>query len=137
FQADYIHPLNVSGSISIEAGTKIILRNVGNRYDVAASDPQQGDKLEPQPLRSDDFRYGQDVAAVYAILKLKLKHNWYIEAGARPEATYLSGKFIHSGTAFDRRFVNFIPTATLSKKADESNTFSLSYTRRLTRPYIW
>ncbi|HRO44794.1 TonB-dependent receptor [Agriterribacter sp.] len=137
FQADYIHPFNAKGSITLEAGTKIILRNVGNRYDVAASDPQQVDKMEPQPLRSDDFRYSQDVAAVYAILKLKLTNNWYIEAGARPEATYISGKFIHSGTAFDSRFVNFIPTATLTKKVNESNTFNLSYTRRLTRPYIW
>lgn len=137
FQADYIHPLNAKGNITLEGGTKVILRDVSNRYNVVASDPQQADEMVPQPLRSDNFRYSQDVAAVYAILKLKLMNNWYVETGVRPELTYITGKFIHSGTAFDTRFMNFIPTATLSKKVDENHTFNLSYTRRLTRPYIW
>lgn len=137
FQTDYIHPLNAKGNITLEAGTKIILRNVSNRYDIVASDLQQVDEMVPQPMRSDNFRYSQDVAAVYAILKLKLMNNWYVEAGARPEATYITGKFVHAGTAFNSRFMNFIPTATLSKKVNENHTFNLSYTRRLTRPYIW
>ncbi|MFT3702710.1 MAG: TonB-dependent receptor [Agriterribacter sp.] len=136
-QADYIHPLNTKGTLHLEAGTKFIFRNVGNRYNVSASDPQDADNIVPLPERSDDFRYSQDVYAGYSMLKMNLKNNWYVEAGARLEATYIKGNFVYSETAFDNHFLNFIPTATISKKIDERNTLNISYTRRLTRPYIW
>ncbi|MBX2923435.1 MAG: TonB-dependent receptor [Chitinophagaceae bacterium] len=136
-QADYIHPLNKKNTLHLEAGTKIILRNVGNRYNVSASNAQNAEITEPVPGRSDDFRYKQDVWAGYSMLKVNFKNNWYLEAGARLEATYIKGHFIYNGTAFDNDFLNFIPSATLSKKLDEWNTLNLSYTKRLTRPYIW
>ena len=136
-QADYIYPLNAKGTLHLEAGAKLILRNVGNRYDVSASDTQQADKMILQPERSDDFRYSQDVMAGYSMLKMNLKNNWYVEAGARLEATFIEGSLIHKGTAFDNKFLNFVPTTTVSKKLDERSTLSLSYTKRLTRPYIW
>ncbi len=98
---------------------------------------RKSDQLVPQPQRSDDFRYSQDVLSGYSLTKMNLKNNWYVEAGARLEATYITGNFIHSGTAFDSRFLNVVPTATLSKKLDDRNTLSVSYTKRLTRPYIW
>lgn len=137
FQADYVHPLNSKGTVNLELGGKAILRKVGNRYNVMASDAQQADLLVTQPDRSDNFKYSQDVAAGYALFKVNLKNNWYIETGARLEGTYIKGNFVHAGTAFDNNFLNFIPSATISKKLDENNTFNLSYTKRLTRPYIW
>lgn len=136
-QADYIHPLNKKNTLHLEAGTKIILRNVGNRYTVSASDDQNPELTVPVPERSDDFRYSQDVWAGYSMLKVNFKNNWYLEAGARLEATYINGRFVHSGATFDNNFLNFVPSATLSKKLDERNTLNLSYTKRLTRPYIW
>ncbi len=137
FQGDYTHPLNKKGNILMEAGAKIILRNVDNRYDVSASEGSNFDELVPQPQRSDNFAYSQDVLAGYNIYRFTLAQNWFIEAGARVEATYINGDFDVQGTSFSNRFVNFIPTATFSKKLDENNTLSLSYTKRLTRPYIW
>ncbi|MBN8861121.1 MAG: TonB-dependent receptor [Sphingobacteriales bacterium] len=137
FQADYVHPLNAKGTFHLETGAKLILRNVGNRYAVSASDPSDVHALAPQPDRSDHFRYSQDVMAGYAMLRLNLQRNWFVESGARLEATYIKGNFVYSGNAFDNRFLNVVPTATLSKKLDESSTFTLSYTKRLTRPYIW
>jgi outer membrane receptor protein involved in Fe transport len=137
FQVDYAHPLNAKGTLNLEVGGKAIFRNVNNRYDVKASDPQQPYQLIPQPDRSDNFRYSQDVMAGYGMLKINLPNNWYIESGARIEATYIDGRFTHAGTGIDNQFVNFVPTATLSKKLDEHHSFNLSYTKRLTRPYIW
>ncbi|MBX3252836.1 MAG: TonB-dependent receptor [Chitinophagaceae bacterium] len=136
-QADYVHPLNKRNTLHLEAGAKIILRNVGNRYNVSASSAQNAEIMEPVTGRSDDFRYSQDVWAGYSMLKVNFKNNWYLEAGARLEATYIQGHFIYNGTAFYNNFLNFVPSATLSKKLDEWNTLNLSYTKRLTRPYIW
>jgi outer membrane receptor protein involved in Fe transport len=137
FQADYVQPLNAKGTFHLETGAKLILRKVGNPYDVSASDPVDVNKLIPQDERSDHFKYSQDVLAGYSMLRLNLKNNWYIEAGARFEATYMKGAFMRSATAFDNRFMNFVPTATLSKRIDSYNTVTISYTKRLTRPYIW
>jgi outer membrane receptor protein involved in Fe transport len=137
FQADYVHPLNKKSSLLLESGAKLILRSVGNQYALESSDALQPDVLVPQPDRTDHFRYSQDVLAGYAMFKVSLPANWYIESGARVEATYIKGKFIHTGTSFDNQFVNFVPTATITKKIDERHTVNFSYTRRLTRPYIW
>ncbi|MEJ0101729.1 MAG: outer membrane beta-barrel family protein [Bacteroidota bacterium] len=137
FQADYVQPLNRKGNIHLEAGAKLILRNVGSRYEVMASDSQNANHLILRPDRSDDFRYSQNVIAGYSMFRFNLKDNWYIEAGARYEATSINGNFISGAKGFENRFGNFIPTATFSKKIDERNTLTLSYTKRLTRPYIW
>jgi outer membrane receptor protein involved in Fe transport len=137
FQADYVHPLNAKGTVHLETGAKMILRNVSNRYDVSTADSSTAGKLILQPERSNLFTYRQDVVAGYGMLRLNLKRNWFIEAGARLEATYINGDFTHSETAFSSRFNNLVPTATLSKKLDDRNTVTLSYTKRLTRPYIW
>lgn len=137
FQADYIHPLSKDGKYILESGVKGIMRNVGNGYDVSASKPQQPDELEPQPGRTDHFAYQQRVAAGYALLKMNLQKNWYVEAGARLEGTFIEGDFRMAGTRFENNFLNFVPTANITKKINAFQTVSLSYTKRLTRPYIW
>ncbi len=137
FQVDYTHPLNAKGTAHIETGTKAILRQVDTRYEVRASDPAAVDQLVGQPDRSDKFTYSQNVVAGYAMYQQHLKGNWFVEAGARVEATRIKGNFVRNGNPFSNVFLNFVPTATLTKKLDESNTLTLSYTKRLTRPYIW
>ncbi|WEK33515.1 MAG: TonB-dependent receptor [Candidatus Pseudobacter hemicellulosilyticus] len=136
-QADYTHPLNTKGSVLLETGGKLIFRNVGNRYDVSASDPADVNQLNPQADRSDHFKYSQDVMAGYAMLRLNLPDNWFFEGGSRLEATAIKGNMLVSGTAFNNHFLNLVPTATLSKKLGEGHTLTISYTKRLTRPYIW
>jgi len=135
-QADYLQPLSKNGRLTLETGAKMILRRVGNDYSVLSSGPQY-DVLVRDSARSDYFRYHQHVWAAYAMLKANLKKNWYAEAGLRFEQTDIAGAFLHQGLDFTKHFSNFIPTATLSRKIDEDQTVSLSYTQRLTRPYIW
>lgn len=134
-QADYIHPVGKKNIYTLEGGGKIILRNVNNDYTISFSD---GDPiLQPDPTRSDVFKYRQDVYAGYAMLKANLKNNWYAEAGLRVEHTVLNGKFTAAAGSFENAFTNLVPTATISKKISEDQTLTVSYTQRLTRPYIW
>ncbi|SHE56692.1 outer membrane beta-barrel family protein [Pedobacter caeni] len=137
FQTDYLHPFGKSNKYSFEGGFKLISRNVSNDYQVEGSKAGQPTVLEPISERNDVFEYGQQVYSGYAILKFNLPANWYIETGARLEHTRLNGNFIATGNTFARNFTNLIPTATLSKKLNETQSLSMSYTRRLTRPYIW
>lgn len=134
-QVDYLQPLGSKSVFSLESGLKMILRNVKNRYNVLAA--QNQDALEPVADRSDVFTYNQDVWAAYSMLKANLKKNWYAEAGLRLEQTVFNGNLEQSATNFKNDFTNLIPSATISKKVNDNQTFSLSYTQRLTRPYIW
>lgn len=135
FQADYLHPFSDNGIFTLESGLKMIIRNAASTYNVTAAANQ--DPLQAVPSRSDVFTYSQDVWAGYSMLKANLKKNWYAEAGLRLELTSFDGNIEKAATTFNNRFTNLIPSATVSKKVNDNQTFSLSYTQRLTRPYIW
>lgn len=135
FQADYVHPLSKAGTYTLETGTKVILRSVGNNYNVYTKVPPSD--FAEASSRSDYFRYNQDVWAAYLMGKANLKNDWYAEVGLRAEMTSIEGRFQRNGNAFNNRFNNLIPTATVSKKIGDQHTLTASYTQRLTRPYIW
>ncbi|MBE9586437.1 TonB-dependent receptor [Mucilaginibacter sp. JRF] len=137
FQADYLQPIGNSNKYSFEGGAKVISRKVSNNYNVAGSSESQPDVLEPIADRTNIFDYKQDVVAGYMIFKFNFPGNWYAETGARVEGTFLKGDFISGGNSFSKNFTNIVPTATVSKKLSDAQTLSLSYTKRLTRPYIW
>jgi len=137
FQADYIHPFSNKGKYSIESGIKAILRNADNNYQVSIADPQQGGTPQIDAVRSDRFKYKQNVWSAYMMGKANLKYNWYAEAGIRVEQTDLQGDLLQSGTNFRNHFTNFIPTATVSRKISDEHTITFSYTQRLTRPSVW
>lgn len=137
FQADYLHPLGKDSKHILETGAKMIRRRVGSNYKVQGSDTGKPDALLPVTERSDIFNYSQDVLAGYVILRLNLPRHWYLESGARLEGTFIEGKLTSTGTSFSKDFANLVPTATLSKKLGDTRAINLSYTKRLTRPYIW
>ncbi len=135
FQADYVQPVSKSGALTVETGTKIILRTVENAYNVYVKQPPAD--FEEEAARSDNFRYNQDVWAGYLMGKANLKNDWYAEAGLRLELTRIDGHFQRTGNTFSNHFNNLIPTATVSRKIGDQHTITASYTQRLTRPYIW
>lgn len=136
-QADYSHPLSTDGAFMLESGLKSIFRDANNNYDVWYADAPPPAALDFLADRSDKFSYSQTVLAGYVLMKMKFKHGWYAEAGARLEHTGMEGKMRGGKDAFSNTLLNFVPTATLSKKLTDEQTLSLSYTKRLTRPYIW
>nr|WP_295871523.1 TonB-dependent receptor [uncultured Chitinophaga sp.] len=137
FQADYTHPLTTDGRYTLQSGLKSIFRHADKQYQVWAADGPPPAARVPQQDRSDNFIYSQDVLAGYLLLKMKLPRGWNAEAGSRLENTHIKGRFNAPGSAFSNDFLNFIPTANISKKLNEAQTITLSYTQRLTRPYIW
>ncbi len=137
FQADYLHSFDAKKKYTFEGGLKLIDRKVSNDYQVQGSSASNPAVLVPVAARTDIFDYSQAVYAAYAIMKFNLPDKWFLETGARLEHTRLSGNFASSVTGFNKNFNNFIPTATISKKINDAQSLSASYTKRLTRPYIW
>ena len=63
------------------------------------------------------------------------KYNFRIVS--RLEQTNVQGHFIKSNTEVNQDYLTFMPSLFVSRKFTKIHTLSLSYIKRLTRPYIW
>ncbi len=130
FQLDYVHPVK---KLTIEAGAKTVLRNNYSFSEGRVYDPING--FVPDPLRTNHFRYHQDVTGLYNSYTLKMD-NWSIKAGIRAEFTSVDANFSSTGTLLRLNYSNFIPSLSIMRKLPNNNSITLGITNRLMRPYI-
>lgn len=130
FQTDYVLPFNTK--YTLETGIKGIWRKASNRYNVLSN---TGSGWVEEADRSDYFSNDQEVAAAYALMKATIK-SWYFEGGLRYEQTFMRGNLQQAAQKFSQQFGNLVPTATITRKLNADQNLTLSYTKRITRPYI-
>jgi ferric enterobactin receptor len=140
FQADYTHPFTIHGrkdttNLSLELGSKAIIRDIGSEFRIYQSLDGQSEMVE-DPTQSNDFDYIQRVYSGYTSLRFNTMKKWNINAGARIEHTEIDGNFSTTGTRIKTRYNNIIPSITFSKGI-KKHTLKTSYTQRITRPLIW
>lgn len=133
FQVDYTKPF--SEAITLETGVKGVLRDIDSDYDFLVFNPDEN-IFDPDPSRTDNFLYGQDVFAGYASMNLNFWKTWSAVVGARYEITAIDGMYADGSGAFDQNYGNFLPTIILSKKI-KFNTLKASYTERIQRPSLF
>lgn len=131
-QSDLVLPL--AAKQKLEMGIKGIFRNASAVYEAMNMD--NNEKYVTDAANSDRFSYRQDVYSAYLIYN-KSFGNLNLKLGGRLENTQVSGNFKASGESLHQNYYNFIPTFYLSKKYKDTHDFSLSYTKRLRRPFIW
>lgn len=87
--------------------------------------------------RTNHFVYEEKIGAAYANLNKQYK-KWGVQTGLRYEYTSYkgtqSGNPTRTDSSFKRRYGSLFPTAFISYKLDEKNTFGLSLGRRIDRP---
>jgi outer membrane receptor protein involved in Fe transport len=125
---DYLHPLKKGAKL--EAGLKTSFVNTDNRVGYLRS-AYGGAWVEDQ--RSNHFIYEENINAAYAILSRSIK-KWELSAGLRVENTIAKGHQLSNDSSFKRNYTNLFPNVGLSYAASEKNQFSLSYSRRISRP---
>ncbi len=86
--------------------------------------------------RSNDFFYNEQNYAAYASTSFKINDKWDAKAGLRYEYTNLEGISVNDNITTNIKYGKFFPTAYLSYKANDNNTFSVNYSRRISRPYF-
>ncbi|MCS3531447.1 outer membrane beta-barrel family protein [Chryseobacterium sp. JUb7] len=86
--------------------------------------------------RTNTFLYDEENYAVYASAGFKISEKWDAKAGIRYEYTRLEGVSMNDDTSAKIKYGKFFPTAYISYKANDNNTFSLNYSRRISRPYF-
>lgn len=84
--------------------------------------------------QSNIFNYQEYSEALYCAASKKLSKQWEAQAGLRMEATQTLGYSQTLDQTNKNNYVRLFPTAYLTYAANDSNSFSLTYSRRIRRP---
>jgi len=133
FQLDYIHPLGKDHKW--ESGLRSSLRSVRNDFfvgDIIGSD------TIGIPGLVNDFFYKEDIHAAYFIYGNNFSKFSY-QLGLRSEYAQIETQLPSAGEEGmnTRDFFQLFPSGHLNYKIDDSNSWQISYSRRVRRPRFW
>ena len=86
------------------------------------------------PLRSNQFKYTENVNAAYLNYSGSISKKIKYQLGLRGEHTHSIGNSVTLNQKRDRNYVNLFPSIFLSNQLDTNNVINLSYSRRIDRP---
>lgn len=127
-QADLTLPYQFAKT---ETGVKFT--NFDNNSKIAYQNLTNGTYVS-DPLKSNEFDYNEKNYAAYISFEKSFNEKWSAKAGLRYEYSVVSGNSLTSGQQTENSYGNFFPTAYISYKSNENNTFNLNYSKRINRP---
>lgn len=127
-QADLTLPYKFAKT---EAGVKFT--NFDNNSDIAYLNLTNGSYVE-DPVKSNVFEYNEKNYAAYISFEKVFSEKWSAKAGLRYEYSTINGNSLTSGQQTENSYGKFFPTAYVTYKSNENNTFSLNYSKRINRP---
>ena len=135
-QIDYLNPINEHHTVG--GGLKYIYRDYRNNSSVSLFDEAANDYVDQPDYPRNDMDYTQHVLGLYVDYAIKFG-KFSGRAGTRMEQTIsdVKVKTEKENITYDPRFFNLVPYVSLNYRPDDSNTLSLSYTQRLSRPSLW
>ena len=136
FKTDYTRPL--AKGYKLETGIKLSYvntNNTANYYDVVNG------KSDVDTTKTNAFIYRENINAAYVTMTKQYGKKWNVQAGLRAENTNYYGHQLGNGltvinndSSFSKSYINLFPTMYLTYDANEKNTFTLNYGRRIDRP---
>jgi outer membrane receptor for ferrienterochelin and colicins len=120
FQTDYVLPIGENGRF--EAGYRGSFQK--NLTDF---------EIEPNTLYSNTLEYNENINALYTQYGNKInKFSYFL--GLRFEDSDIDVNSLTSNDYNNKKYNNFFPTATVNYEFSDSNSMSLSYSKRINRP---
>ena len=92
------------------------------------------DEWALDPLRSNQFKYTENVNAAYINYSGSISKKIKYQLGLRGEHTHSIGNSVTLNQKRDRNYINLFPSIFLSNQLDTNNVINLSYSRRIDRP---
>lgn len=129
FKLDYVHPFGKG--FKAEAGLKT--SSVSNNSNIRFEEQQEQGWVN-DAKRTNSFVYNETIHAAYLSLSGKLSEKLSIKAGLRAEQTLADGYSATTGDKVNPDYLKFFPSMFVSYSANDNNQFSLSYSRRISRP---
>jgi outer membrane receptor protein involved in Fe transport len=131
FQLDYTTPIREIHTV--ETGIKYIKRICEVNSGISRL---SGDIWTSVPSDRDQFRYRQNIVAVYTGYSVKYKQ-WGFKTGVRYEGTWLNVEFPTNGAMnFDVNYSNLIPSGILTYQINKRQSLRGGYSMRISRPGI-
>lgn len=127
-QADLILPFQFAKT---ETGIKFT--NFDNNSDISYQN-FTGGNFVTDPVKSNVFEYNEKNYAAYLSFEKDFNEKWSAKAGIRYEYSTVNGNSVTSGQQTENSYGKFFPTAYITYKSNENNTFSLNYSKRINRP---
>ena len=127
-QADLTLPYQLA---KVETGVKFT--NFDNNSNIAYQNLTNGN-YTTDLSKSNEFEYNEKNYAGYLSFEKSFNEKWSAKAGLRYEYSTVNGHSLTSGEQTDNSYGKFFPTAYVSYKSDDNNTFSLNYSKRINRP---
>lgn len=134
-QADYSLP--VSKTLKLEAGGKVIFRDINSTSDFESSVGNAPFSYD-QTL-SNVYTYHQNVYSGYTVLTFQLPKGYGLQVGGRLENTDIDGSSANQAMGIapvSNNYTNFIPSFALSKSLKNFQNLRLSYSKRIQRPSL-
>ncbi|RYY13533.1 MAG: TonB-dependent receptor, partial [Chitinophagaceae bacterium] len=117
-QTDYIYP--IKKTVIFETGLKGIFRDIRSKYQNT----------------NQDFDYGQNVGAAYAVISFPLTKKITAKGGLRAEYTKIEG-LAGNTVSYENDYFNLFPSVVLSQSLNPFTNLKVSYNRRMQRPSLF
>lgn len=129
-QADYVHPF--SKDIKLEAGYKGTNKKRDDDYRIEELDYSQNQYVTNYNF-SNRFIYKEQIHGAYAIYTQQVG-SFGFSLGTRVELTLINGELVSPSQVFDKNYIDFFPSLSLSQKLSKTSEIQLSYAKRINRP---
>ncbi|MCW3074652.1 MAG: TonB-dependent receptor [Flaviaesturariibacter sp.] len=131
-KVDYTHPLQKGAKFEMGIKSSYVVTDNKAVYDNFLSN-----SWEPDYGKTNHFRYKEYIQAAYINYTMQRK-KWEFQTGIRVEATtasgHQSGNGVNQDSTFMRSYNGVFPTVFISYHANDDNTFSFNFGRRIGRP---
>lgn len=131
FQLDYVLPFGKN--MQFEAGYRGSYTNSTSNYEVLEK-ITQNDPYTNIPGFTNNFEYIENVSAVYTQLGTKFFEKLSVLAGLRLENTNLEINQLLTNDFNSRNYNNLFPSMFITYEFNDDTSFSLNYSKRITRP---
>jgi len=129
-QLDYTHPLGKK--IKLETGYKAIIRDMNLDFDQEVFD-EITQVYQFDEALSNEFKYDEQVHALYALFKGKVNKKIGVNFGLRAEQVLLTAKS-DDADPFTNNYFNLFPSARITYNVRKGEFFKISYSKRIRRP---
>ncbi len=129
FKADFQHTF--IEKLMFESGVKASVSQTRNNF---LRENFDGEQWQKDAVYSADFRYTEQIYALYASLAAQLGKKWSVKGGVRGEYTYSIGDWVSKNETTYRNYFDVFPTVYASYLLSEKYNFSLAYNIRINRP---
>lgn len=127
-KVDYSYPF--SKEMKLDAGLKSSAVSTDNN---AIFENFLNDSWQNDVLRSNQFKYDENINAAYLNLKREFK-GITVQMGLRGEQTNSKGNSITDQKVSDRHYFNLFPSVFVNKVLSKNHEIGLNYSRRIDRP---